>query len=191
MIRNQKGFTLIEMVVVLAVIAVLAAILTPMITGYVTNARIRRAENDCKAIAAAITQFNLDVGEWPIWEVGTSTGPNDAFYDVLLSPGDAPFDSTGTWSADVEDIADQLNDNVVSYPTTGRHRQWKGPYLPDVSEDPWGNKYLVNVASLAPGATEQAIFVLSAGPNEFIETEYAQGIVTPALGGDDIWCRIR
>ena len=189
--RSKKGFTLIEMVVVLAVIAILAAILTPTITRYIENARVRRAENDCRAIAGAIAKFNADVGEWPIWEVGTVTGYDDASYEVLYSPGDAPFDSTKGWSADIDSLAAQLNNNSPGYLTTGRHRRWQGPYLPDLSEDPWGNQYQVNVASLAPGTTAQAIFVLSAGPNEYIETGYAQGIVTPVLSGDDIWCRIR
>ncbi len=36
---KSKGFTLIELAVVLAIIAVLAAVLTPMVTGYLDQAR--------------------------------------------------------------------------------------------------------------------------------------------------------
>ena len=40
---KSKGFTLIELAVVLAIIAVLAAVLTPMVTGYLDQARVARA----------------------------------------------------------------------------------------------------------------------------------------------------
>ena len=39
---KSNGFTLIELAVVLAIIAVLAAVLTPMVTGYIDQARIER-----------------------------------------------------------------------------------------------------------------------------------------------------
>ena len=60
-----RGFTMIEMVVVLAVIAILAAILTPIITSYVDRARLNAASSDLNHIAAATIQFNTDTRVWP------------------------------------------------------------------------------------------------------------------------------
>ncbi|MFH1007992.1 MAG: type II secretion system protein GspG [Candidatus Latescibacterota bacterium] len=193
---NKKGFTLIEMVVVLAVIAVLAAILTPSITRYIENARAHRAESDCKAIAAAIAKFNADVGEWPIWVSGMVTGYGDTSYDVLISSGEEVAQASGVtgWvqsGSTVDELDNQLNENTPAYDTAARRRKWSGPYLPDLSEDPWGNKYLVNVETLEPGGTKNAVFVLSAGQDEEISTLYSQNAKTAALSGDDIWCRIR
>jgi general secretion pathway protein G len=200
MLGNKKGFTLIEMVVVLAVIAILGAILAPSVSRYIENARVHRAEADCKAIASAIAKFNSDTGEWPIWVSGTNTESNDTAYRVLESAlGEdatdaSPEVATTPWpitAGEIDELSDVLNENLAGYPTTGRRRAWKGPYLPDISEDPWGNKYLVNVETLKPGLTATAVFVLSAGPDETIDTDYDQDPKTAALGGDDIWARIR
>lgn len=45
-----KGFTLIEMIVVIAIIGVLAAIITPLMFGYVKNASVSSANSNAKCI---------------------------------------------------------------------------------------------------------------------------------------------
>ena len=40
--RNNKGFTLVELIVVLVILAILAAILVPALLGYIDKARIHR-----------------------------------------------------------------------------------------------------------------------------------------------------
>lgn len=48
--ENAKGFTLVELVVVIAIIGVLAGILVPSIMGYVRKSRIKAMTGDCKSI---------------------------------------------------------------------------------------------------------------------------------------------
>src|SRR5947207_1945969 len=103
--QDSRGFTLLEMVVVLAIIAVMAAILTPLITSYVDKARHNAAVSDLQNIGSAITQFNTDMKIWPIYKaVYGSSGHKDPnasadIYDVLTSAGgvDASLAGTG-WS---------------------------------------------------------------------------------------------
>jgi prepilin-type N-terminal cleavage/methylation domain-containing protein len=55
--RNQKGFTLIELMIVIAIIGILAAIAIPNFIEYRNKSFCSRAESDANAIAAAIADY--------------------------------------------------------------------------------------------------------------------------------------
>ena len=52
--KIRKGFTLIEMIVVIAIIGILATILVPSIMSYVRKARIGAAIADAKTIKSSV-----------------------------------------------------------------------------------------------------------------------------------------
>ena len=58
--RKTRGFTLIEMVVVVAIVAAMAAILVPVISDELVSSEESHALGDCQRIAAAITQYTKD-----------------------------------------------------------------------------------------------------------------------------------
>jgi len=51
---NKKGFTLIELIVVIAILAILAAILIPSITGYIAKAEQGRDSANCRALYSQV-----------------------------------------------------------------------------------------------------------------------------------------
>jgi general secretion pathway protein G len=201
---RQEGFTLVEIIVVIAVIAILAAIMTPSIIKNIDDSKIARAKNDVQVLGAAIADFYKDTGKWPS-DDDPSSGSSNYLYVLETSDGNTPGHSgtdTGgwvTWGATRRDTFENqliLNDPKGGgnpYPTSGEFR-WKGPYINEIKSDPWGNKYYCNVIGLWKNGTGgyQATFVLSAGPDGVINTDVKQLISdSPTLGGDDIGFRVK
>ena len=119
--NNSRGFTLMEMVVVLAVIAILAAILTPIINSYIDRARFNAAQSDVKNIAAAIVQFNTDTRVWPIY-TAPFTGIGGTKYSILTTDGNDAIDNTTSDDYETGTIGllnDVLNQNTMQMTTSG------------------------------------------------------------------------
>jgi len=62
---NRRGFTLIEMIVVLVVIAVLAALVGPMVFGNVADARVQGARAQIEMLGLALDSYRLDNDYYP------------------------------------------------------------------------------------------------------------------------------
>ena len=67
---NRKGFTLIEILVVIAIIGILASFLVPKLMGKPDEARIIKVKNDMMVIETALKMYKLDNGFYPTTEQG-------------------------------------------------------------------------------------------------------------------------
>lgn len=202
----SRGFTLIELTVVLAVIVTLALVLTPSVINFINDSRVARARSDAQTLSAGIIQFYRDNTFFPQWTTANAGGPGTAAnkVDLLVSAGNTPtVAAANLWTTGTSDrLEDQLIANAPGYSmrTATSNFGWNGPYLSNaIQADPWNNRYAVNIGLIdtsqgtqtTAGATKSAVWVISAGANGAIETAYTQAITVAVLSGDDIGSRLQ
>src|SRR5438105_4846080 len=155
------------MAVVLAIIAILAAILTPIVTGYIDQARTTRAANDVTKIAEAFNLHYRDTGRYPIWDTtgaattGTTpsknclvSGATASMPNATATGADASWNTAGNCnSGNIGLMKSYLNINSLGVATgnvSGGQIAYRGPYLDGLdANDPWGNPYAVTSKFLA------------------------------------------
>ena len=72
-ITNNKGFTLIEIMVVIVILALLAALVAPKLMGRTDDAKITDARVQIKNIETALKLYKLDNGTYPSTEQGLNS----------------------------------------------------------------------------------------------------------------------
>jgi general secretion pathway protein G len=87
--HKQHGFTLIEIMVVIVILGVLAALVVPKIMGRPDEARVGAAKQDVGAITQALKLYRLDNGRYPSTEQGLNA--------LVIKPATEPIPSN--WKA--------------------------------------------------------------------------------------------
>ena len=62
---NQKGFTLIELMIVVAIIGILTAIAFPLYANIQARARVAKAQADARTLASAVVVYSAHTGALP------------------------------------------------------------------------------------------------------------------------------
>jgi general secretion pathway protein G len=98
---RQSGFTLIEIMVVVVILAVLGALVVPKILENVDKARVTRAQSDIRAIQTALDLYRLDNFKYPTTEQGLQalvTQPVDPTITNYRSGGYLPSLPKDPWN---------------------------------------------------------------------------------------------
>ena len=83
----QSGFTLIEIMVVVVILGILAALIAPNVISRIDDAQITKAKQDIRAIESALKLYRLDNFRYPDTEAGL---------EALVTP---PQDPNARWPA--------------------------------------------------------------------------------------------
>jgi general secretion pathway protein G len=67
---GARGFTLIEIMVVVVILGLLAAIVVPTVVSKIDDARVAKAKQDVLSMETALTMFYLDNSKYPTTEQG-------------------------------------------------------------------------------------------------------------------------
>lgn len=132
--RGQKGFTLVEIIIVLAIMAVLAAIVIPNVTNFLDEGKDTSWESDQDALQVAVEGYRADTtnnptGAWPTVD-GTTGLPIDGnsdgdYLDAEDTRSFIDIETLGTdaYLKGADDVrsADNTNFNTTATNTTGSY----------------------------------------------------------------------
>ena len=207
---DRGGFTLMEIVIAVAIVAIFAAAISPMVFKHLEDAKLTRAQNESESLATAVLSYYKDTGAWPYTSADGPSG--NAVTRVVSSAnvttGAGPGAGPGAANWGTQGTAKQLGDYLyynnpdddtsatganadqanADWRITGRGA-WRGPYVSSYQfDDPWGNAYVLNV-NYAPGGNyggtvRHKVFVLSAGPDGQWQTPYNNATAEDILGDD-------
>lgn len=163
---GRAGFTLIESLVVIAIIAILASITVGVVKGVNERAAIARAKAEVAVLATALEGYKRQYGDYPRTEEATITAS-----DTLLATGDGPGILFNALVGKRGPTGAAMNGR--SLVEAGRFTLGSSTALPEAGStdavanaflDPWGRRYLyfyrVGTEWQSPGYV-----LLSVGPD--------------------------
>ncbi|MBT1064898.1 type II secretion system major pseudopilin GspG [Bowmanella sp. Y26] len=95
--NKQRGFTMIELLVVLVILGLLAGLVGPQFFGKVDSSKVRTAETQVKMLKMALQTYRLDVGSYPAKLVDLRSAPANAkgYWAGPYLDDDIPLDPWG------------------------------------------------------------------------------------------------
>lgn len=183
---SQRGFTLIEAAVAIAVVAILSGIIVPLVVKNLRDSQISRAKNDVQVIAAAIAAQIKDTGRRPNLAGGPNlangggaaatgagqalwrSGPAGAVNVAGIAPA-AGNSFVNLFTAASQVAADYLAANNMFGSVVNGEFSYRGPYIGTdvaVKTDPWGSPYYILGYNATSQGYDGAIWVVCAGPDK-------------------------
>lgn len=183
---RQGGFTLVELIFVLAIIITLASIFLPLAMSKFSESKTAATTSSIDAIAAALTSFFSDIDHFPACDssdcdpftngnndlkflaFGTGSGSLTGEYPVSTSGSGSEWNLTtndsSTGTLEIKNNAfnhlvqnDPNADATVGEATVDyKGSKWKGPYITKLAVDPFGFAYIAHIGAMERDGTKIA-----------------------------------
>ena len=101
--KHSRGFTLIEIMVVVVILGILAATIIPQFMGTTNDAKVSAAKAHIAELESALERFYVHMDRYPTPDEGLKA--------------------------------------LVEMPAGDETKKWRGPYVKQLRNDPWGNEY--------------------------------------------------
>ena len=108
--RRLQAFTLVELLLVLTILAILAAIVLPRLAGQGERARVGATKTQINAFSTALDMFEVDNGHYPRGKNGLN--------DLVVQPKDA----SSSWHQYLDSIPLDPWQHPYIYDAPGKHR---------------------------------------------------------------------
>ncbi|MGA9979660.1 MAG: prepilin-type N-terminal cleavage/methylation domain-containing protein [Candidatus Sulfotelmatobacter sp.] len=126
--RRQRGFTLLELMIVISMILILMSIAVPMYTQSVIRARESVLRQDLFTLRSVISQYTLDKAKAPqgledlktagyIREIPKDPMTNEANWEVVQEDVLLAVDQTEPGISDVKSASNQISSDGTAYST--------------------------------------------------------------------------
>ena len=156
-LRRQKKLGWLEGLIGLCIMVSLAGVVSPMVGAASVEEKVDIAQSQMLHIVDGLQAYSRDTLYLPTGNQGRT--------DVswLYGPGVIPANNPFAAGGEARPLEEALLAPVMG------GRNWSGPYVDEITADPWGNALLVNVDGLVDSREEA--MVLCAGPDGIVQTD--------------------
>jgi general secretion pathway protein G len=122
--HGERGFTLVEIIVVITIIALIMTLVGPRVLNYLSESKVKAAKIQIESLASALDLYFLDTGQFPsnaeglnalVQRPGSSAGWNGPYLRGTVVPND-PWGRAYVYRAP----GSQSNYDIISYGSDGQ-----------------------------------------------------------------------